>query len=173
MNEHHVNELYTEYHKKVYRLALSFVKDNYVAEDLSHEILIKCYLARKKFNGECSIHSWMYRIAINHCIDYLRKGYLKRDMLHDEIELFTDVEVCTPESEVLHRCEQEELINKLGLLPLKYREVITLYYFKNQSLKEIQHHLNLNLSTIKTRMLRAKRMLREMYLNVEEPEIVG
>ena len=75
MNEQKVNELYVEYKKKVYSLALSYVKDNYLAEDLSHEILVKCYLTRNKFNGDCSFHSWMYRIAINHCIDFLRKGY--------------------------------------------------------------------------------------------------
>ncbi|MCL6574405.1 MAG: hypothetical protein K6T88_22460 [Bacillus sp. (in: Bacteria)] len=40
---------------------------------------------------------------------------------------------------------------------------MTLYYFKDQSLKEIEHHLNIKLSTIKTRLFRAKRMLREMY----------
>ena len=163
MNETNVNELYTEYKKKDYCLALSYVKDNYVAEDLTHEILIKCYLARKKFNGNCSFYSWMYRIATNHCIDYLRKVYRRPDFPDEHIEFFTDKEVCTPESELLNRSDQEELLNKLRLLPSKYQEVLTLYYFKNQTLKEIEHHLNINLSTIKSRMFRAKRLLREMY----------
>ncbi|MBE4906512.1 sigma-70 family RNA polymerase sigma factor [Bacillus luteolus] len=173
LDEQKVNELYTEYKQKVYSIALSYVKDNYVAEDLTHEILIKCYLAHKTFNGKCSFHTWMYRIATNHCIDYLRKGYRKRDVLHEDIELFMDKEEFTPESEVLDRCDQEEVLDKLKLLPSKYQEVLRLYYFKNQSLKEIEQHLNINLSTIKTRMLRAKKMLKEMYMNVEGPEIIG
>ncbi|MCL6574406.1 MAG: sigma-70 family RNA polymerase sigma factor [Bacillus sp. (in: Bacteria)] len=70
MNEKIVNELYVEYNKLVYSMALSYVKDRYLAEDLAHEILVKCYLTLEKFNGDCSFHSWMYRIARNHCIDF-------------------------------------------------------------------------------------------------------
>ncbi|WP_078544855.1 RNA polymerase sigma factor [Litchfieldia alkalitelluris] len=163
LSEQKVNELYMEYKKKVYSLALSYVKDIYLAEDLSHEILLKCYLSRKQFNGDCSFHSWIYRIAINHCIDFLRKRYHQRDLLRDDIEVFQAKEVCTPESELLSFYEKEELREKLRLLPAKYKEVINLYYFKEHSLKEIEEQLNINLSTIKTRLLRAKKMLREMY----------
>jgi RNA polymerase sigma-70 factor, ECF subfamily len=163
MNEQKINELYVEYKKKVYTLALSYVKDIYLAEDLTHEILVKCYLNREKFKGDCSFHSWMYRIATNHCIDFLRKSYRNRDLLHENIDLFNHREVCTPESEVLHHCDHAELRGKLRKLPSKYAEVITLFYFKDQSLKEIEDHLNIKLSTVKTRLFRAKQMLREMY----------
>jgi RNA polymerase sigma-70 factor, ECF subfamily len=163
LNEQKLNEYYVECKRKVYCIARSYVKDHYVAEDLSHEILMKCYLARHKFNGNCSFHSWLYRIAINHCIDYLRKGYRQRDLVYENIEQFNDIEVRTPESMVLHYCEKEDLLSKLRKLPSKYQEVIILFYFKDQSLKEIEHYLNVKLSTIKTRLSRAKRMLREMY----------
>jgi len=163
MDEQKVNELYKEYQKKMHGLAFSFVKDTYLAEDLSHEILVKCYLSRKKFNGNCSLYSWMYRIAVNHCIDFLRKKSRQQDLPHDDIgQIHADL-VPTPESEVLTICEMEELRNKLRLLPSMYEEVLTLYYFKDQSLKEIETHLKVNLSTIKTRLSRAKKMLREMY----------
>lgn len=163
MTEQKVNEFYKKYYKKMYGLAFSYVKDSYLAEDLSHEILIKCYLSREKFKGDCSYYTWMYRVAINHCIDFLRKGSRQRDIPHEEIVLRNVEEVCTPESEVLKICEKEELRNKLRQLPSKYEEVITLYYFKDRSLKEIEDHLHINLSTVKTRLFRAKRMLREMY----------
>jgi RNA polymerase sigma-70 factor, ECF subfamily len=163
MNEQKVNELYVEYKKKVYTIALSYVKDNYLAEDLTHEILVKCYLTREKFKGNCSFHSWIYRIAINHCIDFLRKSHRNRYLLHENIDLFNYEEVRTPESEILNHCDHAELRGKLRKLPSKYAEVITLFYFKDQSLKEIEHHLNIKLSTVKTRLFRAKRMLREMY----------
>nr|WP_285851268.1 sigma-70 family RNA polymerase sigma factor [Sporosarcina aquimarina] len=152
-----------ECRKKVHRLALSYVKDNYLAEDLSHEILVKCYLNLKKYNGDLSFYPWMYRIANNHCIDFLRKGYHHRVVLHENMELLNDEDACTPELEVINSLDTEELRNKLRQLPSKYEEVIILFYFKDQSLKEIQHHLNINLSTIKTRLSRAKKMLRDMY----------
>lgn len=163
MHEQKLNELYKEYQKKMYGLAFSFVKDSYLAEDLAHEILVKCYLSRKKFNGDCSLYSWMYRIATNHCIDFLRKRSRQEDLLHVDIEQHHIAVVGTPESEVLNICEKEELRNKLSMLPSMYEEVLTLYYFKDQTLKEIENHLKINLSTIKTRLFRAKKMLREMY----------
>lgn len=163
INEQNMNELYKEYHKKMYCLAFSYVKDRYLAEDLAHDILIKCYLSREKYNGNCSFYTWMYRVAINHCIDFLRKGSRQRDIPHEEIEVCNIEERRTPETEVLMACENEELRTKLKQLPSKYEEVLTLYYFQDQSLKEIENHLSTNLSTIKTRLFRAKRMLREMY----------
>ncbi|MEW9052081.1 MAG: sigma-70 family RNA polymerase sigma factor [Neobacillus sp.] len=159
-----VNELYGEYKTKVYYLAFSFVKDRYLAEDLAHEILVKCYYSHQRFNGDCPLQAWVSKIARNHCIDFLRKANRRKISLHEDMELLcTDMAECTPESELITLCEQEELRRKLEQLPTKYKEVITLYYFKNLSLKEIQTQLNIKLSTIKTRLSRAKRMLREMY----------
>jgi RNA polymerase sigma-70 factor (ECF subfamily) len=162
-NEHEITELYVLYKRKVYRIALSYVKDTFLAEDLAHEILVKCYLTREKFKGECSLNSWIYRIARNHCIDFLRKSYRHRDQLHENVELFNDIYMSTPESEIVISCENEELRNKLRQLPSKYGEVIYLYYFKEKSLREIEGQLKIKLSTVKTRLFRGKRMLKEMY----------
>ncbi|GAE94839.1 RNA polymerase sigma-54 factor RpoN [Gracilibacillus boraciitolerans JCM 21714] len=162
-SEKRMNAHYVEYKDKMYRLALSYVKDYYLAEDLAHEILVKCYLKREKFRGESSFRAWMNRVAINHCLDFLRKGYLRRDLLHENVALYNNEAVSTPECDVLHICENEELRNKLGQLPFKYKQVLFLYYFENQSLKEIQQVLNVKLSTVKTRLFRAKRMLRDKY----------
>ncbi|OLS35428.1 sigma-70 family RNA polymerase sigma factor [Bacillus sp. MRMR6] len=162
--ERDVNELYAEFKNKVYGLAFSFIKDRHLAEDLSHEILVKCYYSHQRFNGECSLHAWVSRIARNHCIDFLRKANRRKVLLHEDMEpMCNDMVECTPESEVLTLYEQEELISKLQQLPSKYKEVLTLYYFKDLSLKEIQTQLDIKVSTIKTRLFRAKRLLREMY----------
>ncbi|MFD1736707.1 RNA polymerase sigma factor [Bacillus salitolerans] len=115
-NEQKGNELYIKYKEKVYCLALSFVKDNYLAEDLSHEILMKCYLTLEKFNGNCTFQSWIYRIAINHCIDFLRKGYRHRDLFYENTDLFTGKEG-TPETDVFNNFRKEELLFNLRQLP--------------------------------------------------------
>lgn len=163
INERKVTELYLLYKRKVYRIALSYVKDTFLAEDLAHEILVKCYLSRGKFKGECSLNSWIHRIASNHCIDFLRKSYRHRDQLHENLELFNDLDMSTPEAEIVNRRENEELRNKLRQPPPKYGEIIYLYYFKEKSLREIEGQLKIKLSTVKTRLFRAKRMLKEMY----------
>ncbi|WP_407268468.1 sigma-70 family RNA polymerase sigma factor [Radiobacillus sp. PE A8.2] len=163
MSEQKINELYLKYKNKAYRLALSYVKDCYLAEDLAHEILVKCYLARQNFKGDCSFYSWMHRIASNHCIDFLRKSYRHRDLLYEDVEVFTSGEVSTPETETLSQCDREELSSKLKQLPLMYEQVVVLYYFKDQSMKEIADQLNIKQSTVKTRLFRAKRKLKEIY----------
>ncbi|WP_157967894.1 RNA polymerase sigma factor [Paraliobacillus sp. X-1268] len=163
MTEKKINELYVEYKNRVYRLALSYVKDSYLAEDLSHEILVKCYIKREKFKGDCSFHSWINKVASNHCIDFLRKNYRHQDLLQENLELFTSDVICSPESEAITNCDHEEIRNNLRQLSSKYKEVIVLYYFKQLSLKEIADQLNLNLSTVKTRLFRAKKMLKDMY----------
>lgn len=163
LNEQNINELYLEYKRKVYSLALSYVKDNYLAEDLTHEILVKCYLTHSKFKGNCSFYSWVYRIATNHCIDFLRKASRHQDLLMEDVEQFNTKFIRTPETELFKAHDQEELRNNIRKLPPKYEEILMLYYFKDQSLTEIEHHLKIKHSTIRTRLFRAKRMLREMY----------
>lgn len=163
MTEQKINQLYLEYKNRIYRLALGYVKDSYLAEDLSHEILVKCYLKSEKFKGDCSFHTWMNKIASNHCIDFLRKNYRQRDLLHDNLEVFTSDVIYSAESEAITNCDHQELRNKLSHLSSKYKDVIILYYFKQLSMKEIANQLNINLSTVKTRLFRAKKMLKEMY----------
>ncbi|QHS24380.1 sigma-70 family RNA polymerase sigma factor [Virgibacillus sp. MSP4-1] len=163
MMDQDVNELYAECKKKIFSIALSYVKDHYLAEDLSHEILVKCYVTREKFKGDCSFHTWMCRIAKNHCIDFLRKSYRSRDLLSEDIDFTYKGNMSSPESEFLRLCDKEELNHHLRRLPATYLEVLTRFYYKEQSLKEIGHHLNLKPSTVKTRLFRARKMLRDQY----------
>lgn len=167
MNEQSVNEIYFEYQGKVYNIAQAFVKEKHLAEDLSHEVLIKCYVNQAKFKGDCSLDTWIYRVAKNHCIDFLRKSHVKRVLPVEDVEQFVNGKVLPPEVKVIAQFNYEELRGKISLLPEKYKEVVTLYYFKNKSLKEIQSMLDIKLSTVKTRLLRAKHILKSMYLDEE------
>ena len=163
MNENEVNRLYITYRRKVYRLALSYVKDTYLAEDITHEVLIKCYDNREKFNGDCSLDTWIVKVAKNHCIDFLRGSYPKRISLCENVDSFEYENELTPETEIINHFKKEDLKRKVNQLPDKYRVVITLYYYKDRSLNEIQRILNLKLSTVKTRMYRARKILKAMY----------
>jgi len=168
MDKSELNTLYLTYRKKVYHLALYYVKDAYLAEDISHEVLIKCYVHREKFKGDCSLDTWIVRVAKNHCIDYLRKSYSRRITLYDSVDLFEDQ--VTPEDLILSQFKNEELKCMVNQLPEKYKMIIILYYYKDLSLNDIQSLLNLNLSTIKTRMYRARQRLKAMYKNERQYE---
>ncbi|MEC1716513.1 sigma-70 family RNA polymerase sigma factor [Schinkia azotoformans] len=165
MDEKGFNQLYFRYKRKIYYVAFKFVKDPHLAEDLAHEVLIKCYFNIEKFNRDCTLDTWINRVAKNHCIDFLRRSHLNRVFPIEDVESYKNEEAPTPEHEVVRHFNNSELRRRVELLPDKYEEVISLYYFKNQSLKEIQHILNVNLSTVKTRLFRAKQMLKAMYKN--------
>ncbi|WP_197046622.1 RNA polymerase sigma factor [Oceanobacillus salinisoli] len=168
MDDTKINQLYTTYKSKIYNIALSYVKDPYLSEDISHEVLIKCYYNRDKFNGESSINTWVRTIVKNHCIDYLRGNHSKRISLYENRELeYLLNENITPEDLVFFQYEREILIEQVNTLPKIYEEVITLFYFNGYTLKEIRALLKVNISTIKTRLHRAKQILSKNY-RIEE-----
>ena len=157
-----INEIYCNYKIKIYKYALSYVKDSYLAEDITQEVFLKFLKNRHKFLGLCSLDTWIYTITKNQCIDYSRTNYAKKVSPSEELVLLV-IEEKTPEGELITCGEIKELREKINILPSIYKEVIYLYYLCDLSLNEIQYKLNLNLSTVKTRIHRGKQLLNLMY----------
>jgi RNA polymerase sigma-70 factor, ECF subfamily len=65
----------------------------------------------------------------------------------------------TPESEIMIQQTKEEIFNQIRSLSVKYQEILYLFYMKDLKMREIQQYLNLNISTVKTRLFRAKNLL--------------
>ncbi|TDK58169.1 sigma-70 family RNA polymerase sigma factor [Bacillus salipaludis] len=157
-----IDELYCNYKKKIYKHALSYVRDFYLAEDITQEVFMKYYYNRDKFAGQCSLNTWLYKLTKNHCIDYLRKNYKNKILLSEKLAL-SGVEERTPELELLFQGDSKNLKEMLNLLPNIYKEVLYLYYFRGYSIIDIHGELNLNISTIKTRLRRGKLLLSSIY----------
>ncbi|MRH42079.1 sigma-70 family RNA polymerase sigma factor [Aquibacillus halophilus] len=167
MGEEELNQLYLKHKGRVYNLVLYYVKDPYLSEDIAHEVLLKCYFNREKFSGHCSINTWMNRVTVNHCIDYLRSSHMKKITPSENIDSLLNQQLTLEDTVVIY-IDNENLRKQIDLLPSIYVEVLNLYYFKNYSIKEIHSVLKLNVSTVKTRLYRAKKTLRKMYDNDEE-----
>lgn len=163
MNQLSDSDLYLKYRKKVYHIALSYFKDRFMAEDVSHEVMIKCFEKRSGFKGTSTLDTWVYCVAKNYCIDKIRNMKGDCSYLSEETELLTNEEAATPEAALIQNVECEDLKRKVAMLPEKYKVLLILYYFENLSLKEIQLRLKMNISTVKTRIYRAKQMLKKMY----------
>lgn len=147
------------YGTDILRLSYTYVKNKAIAEDLTQDIFIKCYRSLHTYNGEAKLRTWLWRIAINHCKDYL-KSWHHRNIVLKEAE--APPASGSPVESRLIRKEEEDLLSEAVMaLPVKYREVIYLYYFEEQAIKEIGHVLNANENTVKTRLRKAKRLLRE------------
>ncbi|WP_080844294.1 sigma-70 family RNA polymerase sigma factor [Cytobacillus gottheilii] len=161
MESHEViTELMDSYGTSILQLAYSFVRNKQTAEDLTQEIFIKCYEKLDTFEGNSSMHTWLYRIAINHCKDHVKSWNYRKVHVSQHISKWFTSHQEGPESKMIHKSESEQLFNEILTLPPKYREIIFLYYFQELQLKEISDICQINLSTVKSRITRAKQLLK-------------
>nr|WP_246569977.1 sigma-70 family RNA polymerase sigma factor [Lentibacillus saliphilus] len=167
-----MDDIMTHYGQDILQLVYSYVKDQDVAEDLTQEIFIKCYNALHTFKGTSTIRTWLWRIAINHCKDYLKSWYNRNVFTseHDEVFDTADAHNERVEETVLQKDADEQLIASVLDLPIKYREVIYLFYFEELPIKEMAHVIGAKENTIKTRLKRAKELLKDRLEDASDGE---
>ncbi|MGM7703597.1 sigma-70 family RNA polymerase sigma factor [Pseudalkalibacillus sp. Hm43] len=156
-----IEHMMDQYGEKLTRLAYTYVKDWGRAEDIVQDVFVTCYTKMDSFRGESSVKTWIYRITINRCHDYHRTWSFRNLQFTDKISRWMKGDSKTPESDLLAKDEKEALANQVLSLPVKYREILLLYYFEELSVQEISLMLFINESTIKTRLHRGRQMLKE------------
>jgi len=130
------------------------------AEDLLQEVLLKVWVHLSTFRSESSFRTWMTRIAINEALQLFRRGR-SRGIAYGSYD-FDDL-VCPSESpcqSLTNREKTQTLRNAVATLPLNYRQVLILRDFEELSEKETALSLHLSLASVKTRLRRARLMLR-------------
>ncbi|WP_316570692.1 sigma-70 family RNA polymerase sigma factor [Neobacillus sp. YIM B06451] len=148
--------LYTE---KVYLLAYSFVKDRGLAEDISQEVFLKVYKYLDRYRGEAELGTWIYRITVNTSKDFLKKKSLKQLLLQNSF--FEGLKRTESTKTSFFKADQnEQLLQTVLTLPVKYREVIVLFYFYDVTIHELAETLDLNTNTVKTRLSRGRDTLK-------------
>ena len=106
--------------------------------------------------------TWIYSIAINQCKDYFRSWHYRKVQLLKPFESHQIKIELTPEDYFIQKVESHRIAEAILSLNLKYREIILLYYYREFSLEEIATLLELNPSTVRTRMQRAKDRLKKI-----------
>ncbi|MFE7060937.1 sigma-70 family RNA polymerase sigma factor [Sutcliffiella sp. NPDC057660] len=153
-------ELMNKYGEELARLAYTYVKDYQIAEDIVQDVFMKIYMNKDKFRGQSSYKTYLFRITINCCYDYLRSAaYKKSKLLSTLNHLFKGSE--QTEESVLKQSENYMIGQEILSLPVKDREIIILYYYKDLSIAEIADVCNTSLNTVKTRLFRARSKLRD------------
>jgi len=171
-NDSAYTELMNRYKKKVEIIVSRLVKKEFDVEDLVQEIFTKAFTSLSTFKSEFSFSTWLYKIATNHCIDYIRKRKISIYSLDEELELEEDTvhrEIPdwskTPDYELLRK-EKEEIIHQaINSLPEHYRKVIILRHFEDKSYEEIAKELKLPIGTVKVHLFRARELL---YKNLKD-----
>ncbi|WP_121609971.1 sigma-70 family RNA polymerase sigma factor [Mesobacillus foraminis] len=156
-----IDEIMHRHGQEILQLVYSYVKNRSIAEDLTQDIFVKCYKSFHTYSGKARIRTWLWRIAINHCKDYLKSWYARNVILTEKETEPVYHQDKTVEQTVIQKGEDQELAEAVMELPIKYREVIYLFYFEELSIKEISEVTDIKENTVKTRLRRAKDLLKE------------
>ncbi|UOQ46525.1 sigma-70 family RNA polymerase sigma factor [Halobacillus salinarum] len=154
-----LDEIMDTYSRQVYLLAYSYVKDKGMAEDISQDVFIKVYRQYHHFRGDAALSSWIYRITANRSKDILRRkklAQLKYPLKYFEKEQHTE----STEKTYVKQNQKERILTAVLSLPVKYREVLILYYFHDQPIEQLSETLNEKENTIKTRLSRGREKLK-------------
>lgn len=166
-------QIVNHYHVQVYQLCYRMLGNHHDAQELTQEAFLKAYKNIKSFKSSNKFSPWLFRIATNLCIDYLRKKK-PLNILDQSIKDTEDLTMLdqlksdqdTPE-EALVNVEHQEMVQKyLQMLQPKYRSVIVLRYIHDLSLQEISEVLDMPLGTVKTHLHRGRDSLRKIVREV-------
>lgn len=147
---------------KVIKLAYYYVRDRYQAEDIAQEVFYKVYEKLDDFRGDSSYYTWIYKITINKCRDYLTSSSIKKILLWDNVKKINRIKDQYDSNRLFEEVEGGEIFSKVMDLPTKYRVVIVLYYFEEMSTVKIAQILNLKESTVRTRLCRGREKLKKI-----------
>jgi len=151
---------------KLYRFALTFVKDEELAKDVVQECLIKVWEKRTEMAFVQNLEAWCMQITRNKALDKLRSKHLKRTDQF-EVELDTRKERDTPYA-VTERSEMMSRIqDMIDALPQRQREVMQLRDIEGYTYKEIAENLDIDINLVKTNLFRARRKIKESLIKVE------
>ncbi|KZE64093.1 hypothetical protein AWM68_13385 [Fictibacillus phosphorivorans] len=157
------NKLMDMYGEEIKRLIFSFVKNWPQAEDLTQDVFVTLYTKLETFRGESNIRSWIYSIAINKTKDYLKSWHFRKMQVTDKLKGEPKTGKNAVELHVISNTEDRILYESVLQLPLKYREVILIHYYKEFSIRETSEFLSIKEATVKTRLSRARKLLQEQY----------
>lgn len=160
-----IEKVIEEYGDYLMRVAYIYVKNEATAEDLVQDVFIAFYEKQQQYLGESSLKTYLVRMTVNRCHDYLRSWKYKRVVLFEKVT--GKHHYMTPERQYIETAEKRDLVDVLFTLSVPYREVILLYYYEEMTTVAIAKVLNCPESTIRTRLQRARKQLKNRMIDVE------
>lgn len=168
-------ELMARYKDSIYFMLLKMVNNRDDADDLTIEAFGKAFKNIKQYTPDYAFSTWLFKIATNNCIDFIRK---KRKMTFsidkgietdDGGELNIDIKSNQPDPEENLMKKQKVLMMRdvVERLKPRYKKLVELRYFQERSYEEIAEELNLPLGTVKAQLFRAREFLYQIMKNSE------
>lgn len=164
------SKLLNRYRDSIYFLLLKMVKNTSDAEDLTIEAFGKAFRNIDQFTPEFAFSTWLFKIATNNCIDFIRRKQLIPGPIDqfqdDQNDITVNLQSDFPDPEEILINDQKIKVLRAIVNQLKprYRMLIELRYFKEYSYEEIAEELNLPIGTVKAQLFRAKTLLYNIFI---------
>lgn len=165
MDEQEYNRIVDDYIDVVYKMAVSYTKSYHDANDIVQNVFMKLYQKSPTFNDEDHIRHWLIRVTINESKNLWNSFWRKNIALENDYEVYEKTEGTVKD-------QDNVVLDAIMTLPKKYRVVIHLYYYEGYQANQIAEILKEKESTIRTRLVRARAMMKEQlkeeWLNDEQ-----
>ncbi len=167
-------EIVGRYQDRIYNLCAHLLGNRSEAEDMAQTTFLKAYRNLGNFQPHAAFYTWLYRIAVNTCIDHQRRPFFesifRRSTTGEEIVLDHPSSAPSPEKNLENRQLQAALGKALGKLSPKLRAVIVLKEIEGLAYEEIAATLEISLGTVKSRISRARGELQGLLQEFREPK---
>jgi len=160
-------KLMSRYKDSIFFMVLKMVHNRDDAEDITMESFSKAFNNIERYDQKYAFSTWLFKIATNNCIDFIRKKRLETTSIDkttendkgDEIGIDVKSDAPNPEEGMMKAQRVFSVRAHLNKLDVKYRQLIELRYYEELSYEEIAEQLELPLGTVKAQLFRAKDML--------------
>ncbi|HQU82559.1 MAG TPA: sigma-70 family RNA polymerase sigma factor [Pyrinomonadaceae bacterium] len=162
-------ELVRRYQRPIIGYVYRMLNDYEASLDVTQEVFIKVYNSLERYSSDYKFSTWLYRIAHNAAIDYMRRNSMVKQSIEAEnadgtYQLQIESPNPTPEQERERTEWRNEIEAVVKCLPVAYRDLILLRHSQDLSYDEIAEVTGLPLGTVKNRLFRAREMMREMFI---------
>jgi RNA polymerase sigma-70 factor (ECF subfamily) len=165
-------ELLHAHQQRVFAVVGGILRRREDVEDVVQQVFIKVYVSIRQFDLRSTFSTWLYKIAVNECYDYLRKKRVRRlvyeaDLSEEQVrqlETFDRGMGAAPPADAAQRAEMRQLVGRLlDELQEEDRHMLVLKEVEGLSVEEIGEALGINVNTVKVRMFRARVRLVDVY----------
>jgi RNA polymerase sigma-70 factor (ECF subfamily) len=168
--------LLERYKKPVYHMILKMVRNVDDAEDLTIEAFAKAFRNLYRFKKDYTFSTWLFRIATNNSIDFIRKKRLEttsldtsyQDESGENVSIDVEDKNMNPQEEAINEQKKEIIQLFVTKLPAKYQRLVRLRYFKELSYEEIAQELDAPLGTVKAQLHRARELMYDLVKGKED-----
>lgn len=159
-------EIVERYQSKIYSIIFGILRNHNDAEDIAQQVFAKVYFSIRNFDFRSSLLTWIYKITVNECYDYLRKKKVRKLVYEsdfseeDALKMENSDAAVEPAGPIDERLANRDLVTKLlAKIPEQDRSLLMLKEVEGHSVEELAQMTGMNENTIKVKLFRARQKL--------------